>query len=172
MNKQYKKHFLINGLLFVDEKIKEQVEKLLEDSFGKIVCRSNVFDFSRYSSYYEKEMGKGIKRQWVVHNGIKDKEFLYEYKLKTVEIEKKFLKENKRMVNIDPGILSLGNLILFSTKYAFHRIYLGKGIWAELTLVFENKSYRECVWTYPDYKDNIPFFNGIREKLKKDLRCL
>ena len=78
---------------------------------------------------------------------------------------------NKRRVNIDPGYISLDKLVLFTTKNYSHRIYLNEGIYAEVTLKFERKSFVPLPWTYPDYKtlEYIDFFNKIRETYKDQI---
>ena len=57
-----------------------------------------------------------------------------------------------RQVNLDPGYLDAAKLLLASTKDYSHRIYLSKGIYAEVTLYYQNGSYQPWPWTYPDYK--------------------
>jgi hypothetical protein len=59
----------------------------------------------------------------------------------------------------------MAKLILASTKDYRHRIYLNHGIYAEVTLFYENKGFRSWEWTYPDYKtaDYLAIFNQIRE---------
>jgi len=166
-----KKSLLLNGLLFTEEEMRKRTEEILEKNFGRIIEKSRVIPFT-YSSYYEKEMGKGIKRLWVVHEGIREIENIAQVKMVTRKLEERFSKEGKRRVNIDPGLLYLGSLVLLSTKHAPHRIYLGDGVWAELTLVFENRSFQTLPWTYPDYRDHIDFFNKIRKLFKEILRCL
>ena len=49
-----------------------------------------------------------------------------------------------RPLNLDPGYLTLGKLVLASTKDFAHRIYLGRGIYAEMTLF-----YRHHRWQAP-----------------------
>ena len=64
-------------------------------------------------------------------------------------------------------------MVLATTKGYAHRIYLGKGIFADLTLLYENGSYRALRWTYPDYGSDelIGLFNRWREHYKGMLRC-
>ena len=63
-------------------------------------------------------------------------------------------------------------MVLATTKGFAHRIYLGSGIFADLTLVYENGTYRGLEWTYPDYGNElIPLLNGWREHYKGLLRC-
>ena len=70
-----------------------------------------------------------------------------------------------RIINIDPGYLDLSKLILASTKDYKHRIYLTKGIYAEVTLFYQDKTFCPWEWTYPDYKtgEYIEIFNRIRQ---------
>ena len=99
------------------------------------------------------------------------KDLIY-FKHLALEIEKFFAKDGNRQLNIDPGLITPSNLILSTTKGYAHRIYLGMGVYAEVTLIAGNKGYYTLPWTYPDYKDpeNIDFFNKARRKLLKTLR--
>ena len=75
-----------------------------------------------------------------------------------------------RTVNIDPGYITLSKLVLASTKDYSHRIYIGKGIYAETTLRFIHGSFKPIDTTYPDYRTQlaIDFFNRTRDFLKRD----
>ena len=85
------------------------------------------------------------------------------------------LTTGKRRINIDPGFLSLGKLILATTKDQCHRVYLGKGIFAEVTLFYKQKTFNPWPWTYPDYqsREYLEIFNSIRgiyqEQIKTDI---
>jgi len=72
-----------------------------------------------------------------------------------------------RSINIDPGYLDLARLVLASTKDYKHRIYLNKGIYAEVTLFYQDRTFQPWQWTYPDYKtpEYIAIFNKIRDIL-------
>ncbi|MCK4785250.1 MAG: DUF4416 family protein, partial [Desulfobacteraceae bacterium] len=74
--------------------------------------------------------------------------------------------------NIDPGCISPERLILATGKNYVHRIYLSKGIYADLTLIFKKGSFSPLKWTYPDYADPevIGFFNGVRGQYMDQLR--
>ena len=95
-------------------------------------------------------------------------------KSKTNDIEASLAKNGMRTVNIDPGYISLENTILATTKGYAHRIYIGKGIYGDLTLIYNAGTYRSLEWTYPDYgeDDIISLFNGWRGVLKKKLKGL
>jgi hypothetical protein len=87
----------------------------------------------------------------------------------TNALEAKLSKEGKRTVNIDPGYIDMAKLVLFSTKDYTHRLYLNKGIFAEVTLYYKDDTFNPWPWTYPDYKSSeyIAIFNHIRGLYKK-----
>jgi hypothetical protein len=58
-----------------------------------------------------------------------------------------------RPLNLDPGILTLGKFLLATTKDQAHRIYLRDGIYAEVTLRFQDGKYEPWPWTYGDYRE-------------------
>ena len=80
-------------------------------------------------------------------------------------ILKKFLIVKSRQVNIDPGYLDLAKLVLATTKDYAHRIFLRKGVFAEIALSFRGASFSANAWTYPDYasKEYIDIFNQMRK---------
>ena len=61
--------------------------------------------------------------------------------------------------------------MLFSTKNYAHRVPLHSGIYAELTLIYRNKSYQPVEWTYPDYssKAYLDFFSDIRYRYQQKI---
>jgi len=69
--------------------------------------------------------------------------------------------------------MALEHVVLATTKGYSHRIYLGEGIFADLTLLYENGTYRPLQWTYPDYGGDelIGLLNRWRERYKGLLRC-
>ena len=75
-------------------------------------------------------------------------------------------------MNIDPGYVSLEQMILATTKKANHRPYLGEGIYAELTYRFIHGSFQSLEWTYPDYRlpQSMGFFTQVRQTYRKQLR--
>ncbi|HEC78181.1 MAG TPA: DUF4416 family protein [candidate division WOR-3 bacterium] len=167
--KEPKKVLLIVGLIYVPEFNPEPVVGELEKNFGKVGLRSATIPFV-HTAYYNKEMGQGLLRRWEVFENPFTPEILVDAKLRTNELEKKYLNEKGgRKINLDPGLLSLSNLILASTKNYSHRIYLGRGIYAEVTLLYRNGGFQVLEWTYPDYreKSTLEFFNKAREFLKK-----
>ena len=85
-----------------------------------------------------------------------DRTLLSDIKIHAMKIEKRFSIRIegtlKRTVNIDPGLLSLENFILSTGKNYTHRIYIGKCIWADLTLIYSQGAFADLPWTYPNYR--------------------
>lgn len=143
----------------------------LENRFGKIEKQSPVFDFDAFTDYYEPEMGAGLEKVIVTFEPLIDAEKLPEIKHTTNQIEQKISNGRNRIVNIDPGYLNLSKMVLATTKDYSHRLYLGKGIFGDLHLVFQNKSFQVQPWTYPDYRQPqiIEFFNDVRQFYREKL---
>ncbi len=57
--------------------------------------------------------------------------------------------------------------MLATTKDHAHRIYLGRGIYAEVTLTFLKGAFEPMPWTYPDYRTEAyrRFFEQVRADL-------
>ena len=121
-----------------------------------------------YTAYYDDEMGQGIRRQTASFLDLVAPESLPDIKLRTNEIENNLLRDGKRKVNIDPGLLSPENFILATGKNFTHRVYLRDGIYADLTLVYQKGAYRPLPWTYPDYREPefLHYLGSSRKKLK------
>ena len=117
-------------------------------------------------------MGWPLHRRFVSFRDLVPPEDLVDIKLKTNALEGKHLKERKRVVNIDPGYISLERFVLATGKNYTHRIYLSRGIYADLTLIFRRGAFRALEWTYMDYADpeTLSLFNEIRERYKRQLR--
>ena len=159
------------GILSLEKFDLQPVARQLITSCGAISLRTASQPFT-YTTYYQKEMGEHITRQWWVFDTLHDPSSLADMKITTNRIEQHYINEQgKRQVNIDPGTIAMSNVVLASTKNYSHRIYLGKGIYAEVTLLYRNKSYTTLDWTYPDYREvsTIDFFNQSRTLLKEKL---
>jgi len=154
---------LIVGFIYKDEAFFIKSRDSLKRKFGWIDFESGPLDFS-CTAYYEKEMGPGLKRQFISFSRLISIQDLYRVKLYTNRLEIKLSNSARRQVNIDPGYMDLAKLVLASTKDYAHRIYLRKGIFGEVTLKYRDNSFTPNDWTYPDYrsKEYIDIFNQIR----------
>lgn len=155
---------LIIGFIYKDEAIFIKTIDRLKRKFGKADFISAAIDFN-YTDYYAAEMGGELKRRFISFHKLIPLQDLYRIKLHTNRLEAKFLIGKNRQINIDPGYLDSAKLVLASTKDYAHRIFLRKGIFAEITLSFRNNSFSSNDWTYPDYRtqEYIDIFNQIRK---------
>jgi len=121
-----------------------------------------------YTTYYNNEMGPGIRRQMAGFLNPVALETLPDIKLRTNQIEIGLSSKGKRRVNIDPGLLSPERFVLATGKNFTHRIYLRDGIYADLTLIYEKGGYRPLPWTYPDCRESefLHYLQVLRKKLK------
>ncbi|GBD37880.1 hypothetical protein HRbin37_00119 [bacterium HR37] len=162
---------LFIGIIYSkDAPIKDCIN-ILKEKFGEIDFISEVMPFN-FTSYYEKEMGKDLLRQIISFKRLIKREELIEIKITTTEIEEKFSIEGKRMFNLDPGYIAPEHLILATGKGYYHRPYLGKGVYADLTLIYRQRDFQPLEWTYPDYRGEElrGVFREIRKKYMSDLR--
>jgi hypothetical protein len=98
-----------------------------------------------------------------------------EFKLLANRLEEEFraqTQEPGRIVNIDPGYLNESRLVLASCKDFSHRIYLDKGVYAEVTMIYRGDGFQPLEWTYPDYQcpEALNFFSGLRSDYQKQLK--
>lgn len=169
--KQPQKVLVFAGLIYQKDFLVDDLLKAMGVEFGEVAQRSKVIPFT-HTDYYCKEMGKDLLRQWFVFDKLIKPDVLADLKHHSNEIEKKYLNENAgRTVNIDPGLITMSNLILASTKNYAHRIYIGRGIYGEVTMIFKNHEFRPLDWTYPDYEETVAldFFQDARSILKEKL---
>jgi hypothetical protein len=165
---------LIAGFLYSRDDILMDVLEKMEAKFGRVEFESERFSFS-HSEYYKKEMGPELTRYFASFEEPVTPDKLRQFKQTTIKLEQKYLGEGGgRQVNIDPGLVSLGNLVLASTKEFAHRVYLGGGIYAEVSMIYQNGSFRTLPWTYPDYQrdETIRFMNRVRDGLKEHIILL
>lgn len=162
---------LIIGLIYRNSAVKDKILDILKKRFGEVDFLSHELDFN-YTDYYYPELGKPLKRLLVSFKQLASEDKLSDIKLYTNKIEERFSRKQKRQINIDPGFLSLGKIILATTKNYSHRVYLGKGIFAEATLFYKGAAFKPWPWAYPDYqsKEYISVFNAIRKLYQEQVR--
>lgn len=150
----------------------EIIQEKLSSSYGEIDSISPVFSYD-HSTYYNKEMGETLCKIFFSFRDLYHIEKLPAIKRHTNELELEFFSQNgkERFVNLDPGLMTLGKLILMTTKDQQHRVYLEKGIFAELTYYYRAKLWHPFPWAYPDYlrQDYLDFFLELRKKYHAQL---
>jgi hypothetical protein len=132
------------------------------------------------AKYYSSEMGaqEKLKRLFFVSLRPTPRESLLSAKQKALVWEQAWEDQGSRRINIDPGLLSLENVVLSTAKPYSHRIYLADGIYGELCLLFKQGKYTPLDWSYPDYSHEqvIDFFHFLRSflkgRIKSEKSCL
>ncbi len=155
---------------------KDILEKALNEfvsKYGNIDLKSESFEFN-FTEYYFEEMGKPLFKQLFTFEKLIDASEIKEVKKFAMKIERKFSEKGRRKVNLDPGYISLENLVLTTRKNRYQRIYLGDGVFAEVTLILRKNRCEYLHWTYPDYKTEITckFLLKARKKLKEQMKSL
>lgn len=156
-------------MIAVNEDVLFHAKAALTERFGEVDVESDVFPFD-FTDYYCMEMGHSLVRKFVSFAELIDPGILSDIKTRTNELERAFAdnpdcsarvpsgesdgKSQRRRVNLDPGYLSLDKLVLATTKNFAHRIYLGRGIYGEVTLNFREGGCVYFDWTYPDFKSS------------------
>jgi len=158
---------LICGIIASREVFFKKAEERLVQLYCSVDLASPLLTFN-FTDYYEKQIGKNLKRKFLSFANPIYPEKLGKIKLRTNELEEEIRKELKaghRIVNLDPGYLTHSALIMATAKDFSHRIPLQRGIYAHLELLFGKKGVTTLVWTYPDYRteEYQKFFMEVRQ---------
>ncbi len=155
---------LFAAVSLADLRLWEAVRRKLETVFSPIDMEMDWYDF-HHTDYYREEMGEGLKKRMVSFTELINAETLPECKLRSNALEEEFAEGKLRRVNLDPGYLCAPKMVLATTKDYSHRIYLSKGIFADLHLVYQHKRFTPQPWTYPDYQEPfvLQFFERLRD---------
>ena len=146
-----------------------------EAAWGPVAAESADFEFTE-TNYYDTTMGLGLRKKLLGLAEPVAPERLPEIKLQTGAWEREYAALGRhpepRPLNLDPGYLTAAKLVLASTKDHAHRIYLGQGIYAEITLSYRHGRWQPHEWTYPDYRrdDFQAFFTQLRDGWRQRLR--
>lgn len=141
----------------------------LTERIGELDFVSDRLSFTE-TTYYDQELGTPITRKIFGFEPLIPPEDLIEIKLATNELEGLFLRsDGRRIYNLDPGLVFQERLVLATGKNFSHRIYLGKGIWADLTLIYQKERWRSLPWSFPDYSG--PTMQDILTQLRNRLKA-
>lgn len=162
---------LIFSIIYREEGDLLLAENSLRKGYGEVDPLQKILPFD-YTDYYYDEMGNPLKRKLMAFSRLFDKEKLYQSKIVSNRIEERMAEGGRRRVNIDPGYITEAKLVLFTTKDYSHRIYAGGGIFSEVTLFFQEGTFKAWPWTYPDYASGemIDYFNRVRQSYIDEVR--
>jgi hypothetical protein len=159
---------LVLGVLHTDEAAADAALVAFMGRFGPAasVLSPRPFDCT---DYYVAEMGTPITRQFLLFRDPVPADCLPSAKHFTNGLEERFRVDGKRRVNLDPGLLTPVNLVLATGKPRHQRIYLGQGIYGDLTLVYHTGAYQPLPWTYKDWgsEEVRAFLTRARPRIAK-----
>lgn len=162
---------LVVGFFLNEKALCEAIVRDLQEQLGSIDMVSGWMDFD-FTTYYKKEMGGPLHRRLIVFKTLIEQTRLAGIKRVTNDLEDKYRRGIGRRVNIDPGYLLAERFVLATGKNFTHRIYIGRKIYADLTLIYQKGAFRTLPWTYPDYADRrmIDFLTLVRNKYMRDVK--
>ncbi len=166
---------LIVGILAADVACLEAAHRDVVASFGKSDLISPVYPFDM-TQYYQDQAGDNILRQFICIEKLINPGCLAQIKHTANRIEQQLAASLAtrfpRPVNLDPGYLEPSKLVLASTKNFAHRIFIGDGMWAEVTLTYNKGQWQVYPYTFPDFKSGRynAFLSEARLRLAEQLR--
>ena len=166
---------LIVGILASNYQCLHTAADVLTSKLGNADFTSEVWTFDK-TDYYKDQTGLRILRQFLSIERLIDPGKLAKIKLQTNKLEQKLAKALgiplPRPVNLDPGIIEPSKLVLATTKNYSHRIYIGKKMYAEITLNYDKGRWQPLDHTYPDYRQKcyFDFFEKVRTRLLEQLK--
>lgn len=145
----------------------------LVERFGPIDIEAGPWPFT-LTDYYADEMGADLSRWFVSFAQLIGQHEIAEIKHATNYIEADVAAGDwpvPRPVNLDPGYVTQGKLVLATAKDHAHRIAVSKDMYAQVTLTFTAGRFQPLEWTYRDYQQEsyIEFFTRVREALREEM---
>ena len=162
---------LVVGFIMKDKGLLSPIAAELANAFGAVDMVSAWFPFD-FTAYYEPEMGASLFRRVLAFQTFIEQNALVDIKIITNKIERVYSEKNRRRVNIDPGYMVHERFVLATGKNYTHRIYMDRGIYADLTLIYCKGSFKTLPWTYPDYAHHNlrSFLEQVRKKYVLDIK--
>jgi hypothetical protein len=158
------------GILASDDRSLRAAREAVASQLGPLDLVSDIWPFEK-TAYYRDQTGPAILRQFAAIEQLADPGDLAEMKHRTNQIEQELAATLAlpfpRPVNLDPGIIEPSKLVLATTKNYAHRVYIGRKMYAEVTLVFDRGAWCPLPYTYPDYRQEtyLAFFSEVRVRL-------
>ncbi|MBX3459069.1 MAG: DUF4416 family protein [Planctomycetes bacterium] len=157
----------ILGVLFRDPVVVDDAMLWIERLLGEpdLVSPDYPFDLT---DHYEPEMGGDLKRRFYSFETLADPEMLADWKIQANRLEEESASRfgEYRPINLDPGYINGAKLVLASVKGLAHRVYIGRGIHAEVTMSFRSGEWLKRDYTFPDFAAGRydEFFSKVRAR--------
>lgn len=169
-----KKYFVkyVFAITYSEQKKLNEVLQDIKKKIGDVDICSEAFVFN-HTTYYQREMGKRLEKQFFSFERLHPLDFLVEMKLFFIQLEKKYSIRGSRVVNLDPAYMELAKLVVATTKNFDHRVFIGQNIFGDVQLRYRNNKFVSNDWTYPDYKSErvLNFFYRVRQKYYSQLKA-
>jgi hypothetical protein len=162
---------LIVGMFTTEPDLFDTALDALAEAYGPADYESETLPFDQ-TTYYDAEFGAPLWRRFLAFQRLIAPDTLPAIKRHTNDLELTWTREGQRRINLDPGYVSLSKLVLATTKNHGHRLYLGQGIYGEVTLGYRDGTWQAWPWTYPDYRTLAyrAIFVEIRALYRQQLR--
>jgi len=161
--------FFCGALIACDHAL-EAARATVRAAWGPPALESPLYPFTD-TDYYAEETGPAIRRVFWGWDGMFSPDELASRKRQTNALEADIARTGvspwPRPVNLDPGYLTRAKLVLASAKDFAHRIWIGGGIYAEVTRNWRHGAFVNHPWTFPDYASGRydDFFLALRKQL-------
>jgi hypothetical protein len=151
---------LLVAALWADERALRSARDSLQEAWGTIDFEGADHPFD-VTDYYQAEMGSNLRRRLLSFARLVPPPFLVQAKLEAVEIEDRLRSRRDRSaggpsgraVNLDAGYLDNHKLVLASLKRAGQKIYLDRGVHADIIVRYAHGRFKPFEWTFPDFRD-------------------
>ncbi len=163
IEKDFSKVKLFAGFIYHNSGTYRKVIGELENEFSVIDLASAEISFDK-TTYYHEEMGSPLFKRFVSFSNLISPEKLPDIKIYCNQIERERAVAGRRAINLDPGYLSIANVVIATTKNHYHRIPLSRGIYAHMEYIFKKNKVETLPWTYPDFREEvyIDFFRQLK----------
>ena len=150
-----------------------QAQVEMERAWGAVDFQGTDHPFDM-TDYYDAEMGRPLQRRLMAFEPLITPERIVECKLAANAIEDRLRADGARTVNLDVGYLDLHKLVLASGKFGPQKIYLDRGVYADLICRYIEGMFRPYEWTFADFQDRRydSDLEAIRSLYKAELRGL
>lgn len=161
---------LFFAMLYPSREVFDWAIRQIARYVGEIDLLSEEWPFT-WTDYYA-SIGAHLLRRFASTRGLVSPEGLFRLKHLSNFLEEISGGGEGRRVNLDPGYLDAARVVLFTTKDSAHRVYVGEGIYAEVTLRYRRGRWTFHDYTYPDYRDAryLAFFDELRRSYLGEIK--
>ncbi|MEE8577037.1 MAG: DUF4416 family protein [candidate division Zixibacteria bacterium] len=140
----------------------------MEHQFGPVQFETIDIPYSGEARHIE-EMGDNLSRRFFSFEKLVSRDKLADMKLLCRKIEAGFADRVDdfifRTVNVDPGIMTPENVVMASSRGFNYRIYITRGVFAQVELIHSKSQFVRLPWTNPDFchDEALDFFGRVRK---------